>query len=128
MRRFRVVASAALIVLALAGSACTSTGNESGGGAGDAAAAATAAASFDVSLTDQLKIDPAMIDAPSDTPLTFNVTNTGAGQHSFAVEAGDQTYQTRCWMVAAPPRSRFRRYPPATTPRCARSRVTPTPG
>ena len=35
-----------------------------------------------------------MIDAPSNTPLTFNVTNTGAGQHSFAVEAGDQTYQT----------------------------------
>ena len=47
-----------------------------------------------MSLTDQLKIDPAMIDAPSNTPLTFNVTNTGAGQHSFAVEAGDQTYQT----------------------------------
>jgi FtsP/CotA-like multicopper oxidase with cupredoxin domain len=94
MPRFRVVASAALIVLALVGSACTSTGNGSGGGAGDAAAAATAAASFDVSLTDQLKIDPAMIDAPSNTPLTFDVTNTGAGQHSFAVEAGDQTYQT----------------------------------
>ena len=71
MPRFRVVASAALIVLALVGSACTSTGDGSGGGAGDAAAAATAAASFDVSLTDQLKIDPAMIDAPSNTPLTF---------------------------------------------------------
>ena len=94
MRRIRVVASAALIALALAGSACTSTGNESGGGAGDAAAAATEPASFAVSLTDQLKIDPAMIDAPSNTPLTFDVTNTGAGQHSFAIEAGDQTYQT----------------------------------
>ena len=94
MRRFSVVAAAALLVLVLVGSACTSksSGAASGTGGGDAAAAA--GASFDVSLTDQLKIEPAMIDAPSNTPLAFNVTNTGATQHSFAIQAGDQTYQT----------------------------------
>jgi uncharacterized cupredoxin-like copper-binding protein len=94
MRRFSVVAAAAFLVLVLVGSACTgkSSGAASGTGGGEAAAAASA--SFDVSLTDQLKIDPAMIDAPSNTPLTFKVTNTGATQHSFAIQAGDQTYQT----------------------------------
>ena len=35
-----------------------------------------------------------MIDAPADTPLSFSVTNDGAAQHSFAVLAGDQTYET----------------------------------
>ncbi len=94
MRRFTVVASAALLALVLVGSACTSNSSGSDAGTADAAVADTAAASFDVSLSDQLKIDPAMIDAPSNTPLTFNVTNTGQGQHSFAIEAGDQTYQT----------------------------------
>jgi uncharacterized cupredoxin-like copper-binding protein len=94
MRRFSVIASAALLALVLVGSACTSNSSGSDAGTADAAVADTAAASFDVSLSDELKIDPAMIDAPSNTPLTFNVTNTGQGQHSFAIEAGDQTYQT----------------------------------
>ena len=35
-----------------------------------------------------------MIDAPSETPLTFNVTNQGQSQHTFAVEANGQTYDT----------------------------------
>ena len=93
MRRFSIVA-AALLALVLVGSACTSKSSNAGDGTGGGEAAAGAGASFDVSLTDQLKIDPAMIDAPSNTPLTFNVTNTGATQHSFAIEAGGQTYQT----------------------------------
>ena len=91
MRRTSMVAIAALLVLASVGAACTST--SSGGAAGEGTAAA-ANATFDVSLSDQLKIDPEMIDAPADTPLTFTVTNTGATQHSFAVEADGQTYDT----------------------------------
>ena len=94
MRRFSVVAAAALLALVLVGSACTSESSGADAGTGGGEAAAGAGASFDVSLTDQLKIDPAMIDAPSNTPLTFNVTNTGATQHSFAIEVGDQTYET----------------------------------
>src|SRR4051794_41807806 len=35
-----------------------------------------------------------MIDAPANTPLTFTVTNEGKGQHSFAVQAPGQTYET----------------------------------
>ncbi len=91
MRRFNVVAAAALLVLVLVASACTSS-SDSGTGAG--AGEAAAAAAFDVSLTDQLKIVPEMIDAPADTPLTFNVTNDGATQHSFGVQAGGQTFET----------------------------------
>ncbi|HLB40028.1 MAG TPA: multicopper oxidase domain-containing protein [Actinomycetota bacterium] len=91
MRRFNVAAAAALLGLLLVASACTS---ESGSGSGGGATEAASAASFDVSLTDQLKIVPEMIDAPADTPLTFNVTNDGATQHTFAIEAGDQTYET----------------------------------
>jgi uncharacterized cupredoxin-like copper-binding protein len=55
---------------------------------------AGAAVSLEVSLSDQLKIVPEMIDAPADAPLSFNVTNEGATQHSFAVLAGGQTYET----------------------------------
>ncbi|MEP6759081.1 MAG: multicopper oxidase domain-containing protein [Actinomycetota bacterium] len=93
MRRFSVVA-VALFVFVVVGSACTSKSSGSDGGTGGGEAAAAAGARFDVSLTDQLKIDPGMIDAPSNVPLTFNVSNTGATQHSFAIQAGDQTYQT----------------------------------
>jgi manganese oxidase len=87
MRALTATAAAVLIVLTTAcGSARPSQST--------AELAAAASASFDVSLTDALKIEPEMIDAPADTPLTFNVTNDGASQHSFAVLAGDQTYET----------------------------------
>jgi FtsP/CotA-like multicopper oxidase with cupredoxin domain len=86
MKALTAAAAAVLIVL---GTACGSSQPI------DASAdQAVAPASFDVSLTDALKIEPAMIDAPADTPLTFSVTNEGATQHSFAVLAGDQTYET----------------------------------
>jgi FtsP/CotA-like multicopper oxidase with cupredoxin domain len=90
VRRLSLTAVAVLVVLA--GNACNSS--SAGGGSGAQEAAAAAPATFDVSLTDQLKIVPEMIDAPANTPLTFTVTNDGAGQHSFAVLAGDQTYAT----------------------------------
>jgi uncharacterized cupredoxin-like copper-binding protein len=84
-------AVAALLVLAMIAGACTSS-SSGAGAAGEGTAAA--AASYDVSLSDQLKITPDMIDAPSDTPLTFDATNEGQTQHTFAVEANGQTYDT----------------------------------
>jgi FtsP/CotA-like multicopper oxidase with cupredoxin domain len=92
MRHTRIVAIAAFLVLGLVGAACTS--NSSGGASGEGTGAAAANATFDVSLSDQLKIDPAMIDAPADTPLTFTVSNTGSGPHTFAVQTDSQTYDT----------------------------------
>jgi len=92
MRRSKTAAVAALLVLATVAVACTSS-SSGAGGAGDGAAAAPEA-SYDVSLSDQLKISPDMIDAPADTPLTFNVTNEGQAQHTFAVDANGQTYDT----------------------------------
>jgi FtsP/CotA-like multicopper oxidase with cupredoxin domain len=91
MRRTSVAAFAALLVLGVVGAACTS--KSSAGAAGEGTAAA-ANATFDVSLSDQLKIDPAMIEAPADTALTFTVSNSGATPHTFAVEANGQTYDT----------------------------------
>jgi len=90
-RRTSMVAAAALLVLGVVGAACTSNSSADAAGEGTAAAAN---ATFDVSLSDQLKIDPEMIDAPADTPLTFNVTNAGASPHSFAVEANGETFDT----------------------------------
>jgi FtsP/CotA-like multicopper oxidase with cupredoxin domain len=91
MRRTNRGVVAALIVLAVIAVACTSSSSVAGA-AGDGTTAA--AASYDVSLSDQLKVTPDMIDAQSDTPLTFNVTNEGQSQHTFAVEANGQTYDT----------------------------------
>jgi uncharacterized cupredoxin-like copper-binding protein len=90
--RTRVAALVTVLVVGLVGAACTSESSGAAAGAGTGAAAASAA--FDVSLSDQLKIDPAMIDAPANTPLTFNVTNTGQTQHSFAVKTADKVYDT----------------------------------
>jgi len=92
MRRSVPTLACVVFALALLGSACTAKSEGGGGGTGEAAAGS--AASFDVALSDQLKIDPAMIDAPANVPLTFHVTNTGAAQHSFAVIANGQTYAT----------------------------------
>jgi uncharacterized cupredoxin-like copper-binding protein len=92
-RPAQLVAAAVLVVLGLVAAGCTSA-SSSGAAAGQGTGAAAANASFDVSLSDQLKIDPAMIDAPADTPLTFNVTNTGQSQHTFAVKTADKTYDT----------------------------------
>jgi FtsP/CotA-like multicopper oxidase with cupredoxin domain len=84
MKALTAMAAAAIVLLTACGGSPSSA----------QLADQTAAAAFDVALTDQLKIQPEMIDAPANTPLTFNVTNEGASQHSFAVLAGDQTYET----------------------------------
>jgi FtsP/CotA-like multicopper oxidase with cupredoxin domain/plastocyanin len=86
MRRLMLSAAAIFVVVA---TACSG-----GSASAPVAAEASSTSTFDVSLTDQLTIEPKMIDAPAGEPLTFNVTNTGKSQHSFAVLVGDQTYAT----------------------------------
>jgi len=78
--------AAAAIGMVLVSTACTAS-SASG-------AEAASASTYAVALSDELKIAPAMIDAPANTPLTFTVTNEGKGQHSFAVQAPGQTYET----------------------------------
>jgi FtsP/CotA-like multicopper oxidase with cupredoxin domain len=79
---------AALLTL---GAACTSSGGSGPPATGDQAAGAPAV--VDVSLTD-FAIDPEMPEVPADTPITFEVTNDGQAPHTFAVIAGEQTYET----------------------------------
>ena len=94
MQRSRMSALATVLMLALLGAACSSNeGDSSGAAAGGGEQAAGAPASFDVTLTD-FKIDPSSIAAPSGAALTFNVANDGMSPHTFAVKAGDQTYET----------------------------------
>src|SRR3954471_14357968 len=78
--------AAAAIGMVLVSTACTAS-SASG-------AEAASGSTYAVALSDELKITPAMIDAPASTPLTFTVTNDGKGQHSFAVQAPGQTYET----------------------------------
>jgi uncharacterized cupredoxin-like copper-binding protein len=46
---------------------------------------------IEVKLTDQLKMEPALINVPSGVPVTFVVTNVGALDHEFFV--GDERAQ-----------------------------------
>src|SRR3954453_6931359 len=82
--------AAAAIGIVLVATACTASSGSPSAATVDAASAST----YAVSLSDELKITPAMIDAPASTPLTFTVTIDGKGQHSFAVQAPGQTYET----------------------------------
>ena len=92
MPRSRMTMIAAAVGLGLLAAACGSNGGgAAAGGGGEQAAAAPA--SFSVTLS-EFKIDPAMIDAPSGSALTFQVKNGGTVQHTFAVQAGDKTYAT----------------------------------
>jgi manganese oxidase len=90
MRHIRASIAAAAIGMLLAATACTASSGSASGQTLDAASAST----YAVTLSDELKITPAMIDAPANTALTFDVTNEGKGQHSFAVQAPGQTYET----------------------------------
>jgi FtsP/CotA-like multicopper oxidase with cupredoxin domain len=90
MRHMGWSIAAAAIGVVLVGTACTASSGSSSGQTAETVAAST----YAVSLSDELKITPAMIDAPANTPLTFAVTNEGKAQHSFAVQAPDQTYET----------------------------------
>jgi len=49
--------------------------------------------SIEVTLT-EFAIEPATLEAAAGSPLTFSISNDGAAPHTFAVTAGDETYET----------------------------------
>ncbi len=78
----------ALVPLALLAVACSSGSDPS---AAPSAPPATAQTRFEVTLTDALRIEPAMMSVPAGVPVTFVVTNTGAIDHEFYL--GDEAAQ-----------------------------------
>ena len=71
--------------------ACTGGGDPAATAGGEQAAAAPTA--VDVILTD-FAIDPEMPEVPAEAPIMFTVTNDGQAAHSFAVNAGDESFAT----------------------------------
>jgi FtsP/CotA-like multicopper oxidase with cupredoxin domain len=92
MNRFHRIPGVAIVILALVAASCGGKdgSTNAGGGAGDRAGGKT---TFDVSLT-EFAIAPAMIDAPSATPLTFRVSNDGTTVHTFSVHTEAKVYET----------------------------------
>ena len=72
-QRIRRSIAAAAIGMVLVGTACTASSGSASAGNAEVASAST----YAVTLSDELKISPEMIDAPANTPLTFTVTNEG---------------------------------------------------
>jgi uncharacterized cupredoxin-like copper-binding protein len=79
-----------MIALAVASAACTGTG---GGAGAQGEQAAGTSAEVAVTLSD-FAIDPEMLQAPADQPLTFAVENAGEAPHTFGVVVGTDTYET----------------------------------
>ncbi|MEO5964138.1 MAG: copper-binding protein [Candidatus Limnocylindrales bacterium] len=100
----RPIRLASLVVIAVAAAACStgastptfspgapSTPAEVVASAAPASAAPSAATRIQVSLSDTLKIEPAMMTVPAGTPVTFVITNTGTVFHEFTL--GDEADQ-----------------------------------
>ncbi len=95
MRSLRLAPLAAVAVLA---AACSSGGAPaptnpiaSPTATPSGVASPEAASRIDVTLSDQLRIDPAAMTVPVGRPVTFVVTNKGTTLHEFVV--GDQAFQ-----------------------------------
>jgi len=82
-------------VVALLIAACSSTGGSPGAPSVEPSAAPTPASvaltRIEVSLTDQLKIEPVEMTVPAGVPVTFVVTNAGGIDHEFVL--GDEAAQ-----------------------------------
>jgi FtsP/CotA-like multicopper oxidase with cupredoxin domain len=91
MRRFRRVIAATAAVLALVAASCTGDGGAPASGEGEAAAGGPV--SIEVSLTD-FAIDPANIEVPVGSDITFNVMNHGQSPHTFGVVVGADRLET----------------------------------
>lgn len=79
------------VVLAIVSAACTGGDGGSEPAAGEQAAGGTT--EIPVTLSD-FAIEPAMLQAPAATPLSFAVSNDGQAAHTFGVVAGGQTFET----------------------------------
>jgi FtsP/CotA-like multicopper oxidase with cupredoxin domain/plastocyanin len=91
MRRFRRGIAATAAVLALVAASCTGDGGAPASGEGEAAAGGPV--SIEVSLTD-FAIDPANIEVPVGSDITFNVMNHGQSPHTFGVVVGADRLET----------------------------------
>ena len=89
MRAFRL---ALLPAAALLIAACSSGGGATASPSAPSSAAPSAASTrIDVTLTDQLRMEPTPLTVPAGVPVTFVVTNSGAIQHEFYI--GDEAAQ-----------------------------------
>ncbi len=93
MRRFRTGAVALTAVLSLIAVACSGDGGGEAPAAGEGEAAAGGPVAVDVMLSD-FKIDPANIEVPAGSDITFNVMNHGQSPHTFGVVVDGQTLET----------------------------------
>ena len=85
--RLALLPAAALLI-----AACSSGGGATASPSAPSTPAASAASNrIEVTLTDQLRIEPAPLTALAGVPITFVVTNTGAIQHEFYI--GDEAAQ-----------------------------------
>ena len=87
----RTAAIGVVAGLSLIAVACGSSG--SSGSGSTTAGSPAASAAIDVALK-EFSISPAQIQAPAGRTLTFNVTNAGTAQHTFAVKTAVKVYET----------------------------------
>ena len=92
MRTFRGRAMALATVLAFVAVACSGDG-EQAPAAGDGEAAASGPVAVEVMLTD-FAIEPANIEVPAGSDITFTVMNHGQSPHTFGVVVGGETIET----------------------------------
>lgn len=80
-------------IVAVLAAACSSSGASPSAPAAEPSAAPveSAATRVEVSLADQLRIEPASMTVPAGVPVTFVVTNAGALEHEFYL--GDEEAQ-----------------------------------
>ncbi len=88
-RRLALIPAISLLV-----AACSSAGASPAAPSAEPSASASPAAAqtrIEVTLTDELKIQPAAMTVPAEVPVTFVVTNAGALDHEFVL--GDEAVQ-----------------------------------
>jgi uncharacterized cupredoxin-like copper-binding protein len=91
----RLVHLALVAAIALTAAACSSGGASSApatAGPVESVKASAPATRIEVTLTDDLKIEPAAMTVPAGVPVTFVVTNSGTILHEFVL--GDEAEQT----------------------------------
>jgi uncharacterized cupredoxin-like copper-binding protein len=85
--RLALLTAAALLIAGCSSGRGTSVSPSSS----SSAAPPSASTRIEVTLTDSLRIEPALMSVPAGVPVTFVVTNTGAIDHEFYL--GDEAAQ-----------------------------------
>lgn len=95
MHHPRAAVFALATLLAAVTVACTAGGSPPPSQPTQTSGPSGAGVRVEVKLTDELKIEPALINVKAGVPVTFVVTNTGALEHEFFVgsEAGQAAHE-----------------------------------